>query len=390
MINLYFNTKISKESSNRNSGDYFYPVTYPNNTSKEDPLDILLLTIKSYSPLDFEHAFFNIHLEGAYLEQENLIREVIKASLKAKNLHINFTRPSTLSDWKTSVEDLIKLIGGDDPLLVAMNHDHLFIDYTPLPFIEAVSTIFKKESFKKVFYYSHAPELLSWTLNGKDRGVYTNIGNYLYKSSEIDGWLDSFCVMTPKTLLHIFNCALSNSSYMGRIDWPGVRYRKLDLYAYIFPREFFKHYDGYGHITGIRLISGIHDLQETRPGNLSQIEQRNFYYQKWLDVSLIALKDRLAVIKHSALKITYINSIDELFKIFKFCYLDKDRDLGIISSDEYEALVDSVYERIYFNANDVLMQIELDNRLQKRLEQFGLASLLPLSLKRFIKNLIGK
>jgi hypothetical protein len=390
MLNLFFNTKITKASSNRNNGDYFYPVTYPNLNSNSSSIDILLQTIKSYRTLAFDHAIFNIDLEGSFVEFKDQIESVMRSSINANHLHIKFSRPANLSDWRSSVQSVVDLVGGDSILLVAMNHDHPFVDYSSLPFIGSVESIFNRGNFKKVFYYSHSPELLSWALNGKDRGKYKDIGGFLFQSTKIDNWLDSFCVMTSNTLAHILSCASSVESYMGRIDWPGVKYRNLDLTAFISGREFFRHYDGYGHVTGIRLFSGINDFPNVDPSKLDFQKQCNFYYQKWIDVSLLAIKDRLALRKPKAIKAEFIDCVNSLFEIFKATYLEQDRALGILSNDQFEMLVDAVYERIFFDANNLLIQVDMDIKLQPRDGQLDILSRIPFGVKRLIKKLIGR
>lgn len=390
MLSLYFNTKITSASSNRNNGNYFYPVTYPNLKKNSDSIYILLETIKSYQKLNFEYAFFNIDLDVPFQIYKSEIEDVIRKSINASHISINFSRPSNLVEWKSSVDELIGFVGEKDPLLVVMNHDHLFIDYTSSPFLDAIRLIYGNKRFKKVFYYSHAPELLSWALNGKDRGRYKSLGNSLYESSKIDNWLDSFCVMTPQTLAHILSCAHPTDCYMGRIDWPGIKYRNLDLTGYISSREFFRHYDGYGHVSGMRLFSHSNELANIDPTKLDLSKQCDFYYQKWIDVSLLSIKDFLSANRSIPIKWIYIKSLDLLFNIFKITYLEKDRDLGILTENQFDFLVDSIYERIYFNANNLLIQIEVDNKLQPRIERRGFISFFPVGMKRWIKNLIGR
>jgi hypothetical protein len=389
MLSLYFNTKITGKSSNRNTGKYFYPVTYPDSDGSMDPIDVLVYTINSYSSVEFDQAFFNIDLGLSNPETQGAIESVIMASISALKLHISFSRPSNLNEWKSSVAKVSEIIGENGVLLVAMNHDHPFVDYTPIPFRELTNQIFSKNSYKKVLYYSHAPELMSWALNGKDRRVYENIGNFVYQSSIIDNWLDSFCLMTSKTLLHILESAIQYDSYMGRVDWPGMKYRNLDLTAFIYPREFFKHFDGYGHVTGLRLISTAKSVKGLTPRIMDLHRQCDFYYQKWIDVSILAIKDRLAKANNSQLKKYYISYVDDLFNIFKVCYLEVDKNLGIISAEHYEALIKSVYDRIYLESNDLIMQINIDNILQNRVERWSITSIVPLRLKRIMKNFLG-
>ena len=91
---------------------------------------ILIATINSYSVLNFDAAIFNIDIdcidEGNKEELVNLIND----SILANNIYINFTRPSTVDGWVENVRDASKKIKKNSPVLVVMNHDHPFIDYT--------------------------------------------------------------------------------------------------------------------------------------------------------------------------------------------------------------------------------------------------------------------
>ena len=141
MLNLFFNTKITDKFANRNLGEYFYPVTYPDSEEVIDPIDVLLYTIKSYRSITFDQAFFNIDLGNTNHELEKNIEITIRGSISANKLHISFSRPSTLKNWKALVANVSEIIGENSVLLVAMNHDHPFIDYTPMPFIDLTNQI---------------------------------------------------------------------------------------------------------------------------------------------------------------------------------------------------------------------------------------------------------
>ena len=58
----------------------------------------------------------------------------------------------------------------------------------------------------------------------------------------------------------------------------------LELTTYIFPREFFRHYDGYGHTTGLRLnelltLNSILPFEFSAKGSIDEFVL--FYYQLW-------------------------------------------------------------------------------------------------------------
>lgn len=405
MISLYFNCRITEQQLTPdivNSG-WFYPITYPKNINKErlSQYKILIKTVKSYSEINFEVAIFNIEIDYINDEIEHEIKDLINKNYNAKKIIINFTRPSTISEWIKNVSEMQLHIKKDTAVLVVMNHDHPFVDYTTNTFTKIVENVFTENeiNYGKALYYSHAPEVISWAVNGHGVTKFSKQSDGVYKSNIVNNWLDCICIMTLETLKNIWEQAKYEGEYIGRFDWRGVSYRQLGITIYVFPREFFKHFDGYGHVTGIRLIS---EINSSISPNLNYIEGENineksyFYYQKWLDCCLLSVRDKLKVKEHSteSEKNKFINAIEESLELFKYGYLNEDMVSGIISEKDVSEIEAKLKSHIYYMGNSLYAalktEIDLLNELEKKDKFYLIRKYLPKFIKEIIKMMLYK
>jgi len=373
---LYFNSKITAENLTQNyaRGDYFFPIVYPkknfNNISK---YKVLCDTLTTYSAINFTKVIINIEIDEITLEEQTEFKLFVHDLFKTKNLILFFTRPSTIKTWISDIESYKSELNFNEPVLVVMNHDHPFVDYQTTTFLNCIQTIFKSDSSNryKVFYYSHSPEVCDWVINGRGEVSFNEFKNGIYVSSEINYWIDSIVVMTFETLLHIFKSAIYNDiEYIGRIDWPGVKYKKLNLKGYAFCREFFRHYDGYNHVTGLHLFDAF------KPSELPRIafvdtknseEVLDFYYHLWRINFLLALKTKLkkASFWKNSKKDILVNFLEESFDIFEGSYLDQDVLSGLINPAEKSFLSLSLRNRVYYFANSIFNEVCIDINIEK-------------------------
>ena len=403
MLALYLNCKITYKSLIKNSSasGYFYPIVYPqkNNYYEISQYEILLKTLESYTKLKFTHAIFNIEIVGITKSIKNELELIIK-KINAKYIKINYIRPSTKDAWIEDIKKNIEIVGKNCPVLVVMNHDHPFVDYTDRVFIDLVNSIFSKNNtnFQKTLYYSHAPESVSWALNSKIGTLYKLIGNNVYKSQPINNWLDGYSIMSLETLQHIFSKANCKDIYLGRFDWPGVKYNELNLTNYIYPREFFRHFDGYGHVTGIRLFSNniITDINKHNDTNKFNKEDLiNFYYQKWIDTFLLMIRDKI----HSesiflSERNLFIAAVENSINIFNQTYVLNDIKYNLILDFDEDEILLSLKNKIYYSANYIFYNIVIDNKLSRisyinRIRSILLINKLIIKLK-FITNIFLK
>ena len=332
---------------------------------------MLLKTIESYAVLKFDVIIFNIAIDliDSHIEEE--LRKLITDNYSANKIILRFTRPSTLDEWKKDVAEMSSLIEKDSPVIVVMNHDHPFIDYTPDVFNALLEKVFPKSvnNFGKVLHYSHAPEAISSVVNDRSNTKCIRQSGGIYKREVTNRWVVSIWVMTIETLGHILSRAMCNgSSYMGRIDWAGVEYDQLTLTTYVFPREFFKHFDGYGHITGMRLISDIRTAKSPVlqfPGDDDANGIVDFYYQRWLDCFLLTVRDALKSQTYTGAstaskKRNFTKAIEESLELFRIGYLEADVAAGLINERRISVLEGALRSHIYYFGNLLFESIKTD------------------------------
>jgi len=271
------------------------------------------------------------------------------------------------------VQDLEKLdviVDANDPVLMVYDHDQVFLDYNADLFVDLVNKVFpcQENNFRKALYYSHAPEVISMFINAD------NPNRAPWRGGEVRSWsLDleyavSIWVMTTKTLRYVLSSArLGKSSYMGRIDWPGIEYRKLSLKVHAYPREFFKHFDGYGHVSGMPEEGELFlsqqyprefpvDYLETSSGAFCDPRLVNFYYMLWSTAFKIPLRDRLLARYIFFLypkKYHFVQTIEKTLSIFRNSYLLQDADKNFLSEEMVDVVFYSLRRKVYARANNI-------------------------------------
>jgi hypothetical protein len=378
MISLYFNCKITENKlipDNEKSG-YYYPVIYPKSFQSKtiSQYEVLKKTLASYNSLRFKVAILNIEIENIKDFIKDELTQIIKNKIKAEKLVINFHRPSNVEGWKKDTKLAMELIPKNDPVLVCMNHDHPYIDYSINFFSNNLDLVFPRHenNFKKVYYYSSIPEVTSWIFNDRIK-KFKKLKLGLYVSNKIESWVDSLCVMTLETLYHIWEKIKYEGSYIGRFDWLNVKYSNLNLTYYASPREYFKHYDGYGHVTGMR-ISSQDALLLKFPEIKDEVQLTKFYYERWLDIYLIAIRDTLSqkYFTFYSKKKLFIQAVEISLKSMDECYLLSDLNEGLLNNEEYSTVKIKIRSHIYYMANNLISEIYTDintsNALKKKIK----------------------
>lgn len=404
MLSLYFNCKITETMyvQDLNKSGYFYPIVNPKSFENEliSQHEVLIKTLVSYRLFKFKTAILNIELENSNnLEKKKEIEEIVKKNITAQKLVLNFFRPSSVEDWKINVKSMMALIPDNSAVLVCMNHDHPYVDYDVKAFLKNVEIIFQenKNNFKKIFYYSMAAEVTSWIINKRDFIKFKKNKQGLFESSKIQNSVDSFCVMTLETLYHIWENIMYKPDYIGRIDWLDVFYADLNLTAYAFPREYFKHYDGYVHTTGMRIISDIKSKDKLPlkfPENESDEMLVKFYYQKWIDTYIISIRDALSKsIFKIGFKKNYFKEVEKSLELMNESYFLCDLDNGLINEKQYSYLKEKLRNYIYYMSNNLIIEIYTDITLSQKSFKKKIAAFLPASfvhkIKIIKKNIFG-
>jgi hypothetical protein len=368
MLSLYFNCRLTKARLTPDSADagYFYPVVYPKDSvQNHDQYKILIQTLESYSSLSFIVAVLNIEIDVINADQKSELEFLVQNTISAQKKILQFTRPSTVESWKADAGRLSELVGENNPVLVVMNHDHPFVDYTPAPFVDAIDKVFDAtgDNFGKAFYYSHAPEVMSWAINGRGLIKFSREGD-LYRSVPVNDWIDSICVFTPATLESIWSKLRFTEEYIGRLDWVGATYRNLGLTTYVSPREYFKHFDGYSHISGMRLMTDISVAEkfEINPPPKELDAAVDFYYQRWIDAYLLVIRDNLKLTRsfNKSMGLKFRKILEEALRLMRASYLEEDARLGLLDKEMLEVVYGGLRNKVYFNANYLFIQIYAD------------------------------
>ena len=383
MLSLYFNCRITgkKLIADNIYTHLFYPVAYPKSSNSEylSQQAVLLKTLESYVPIKFNVAVFNIAIDSIEKDIETQIITLIRDNYSANKIVINFSRPSYLNEWKKDIEYLSSLIEKNDPLLVVMNHDHIFIDYTPDVFESTVNKVFQKteSNFLKTLVYSHAPEWISYLL---DKSFVKNEDGIFQR--EQPNTVASIVIMTVETLQYFLTKALcSESDYIGRVmDWEDIMYQPVPLIMHVYPREYFKHIDGYGHVTGLRMISDLREVGHDSllfPGDSQWAPLINFYYQKWLDCYVLLIRDSLRLIiwwpipkrqlfKNISNKQLFRNAIERSLDMFKTAYLEQDVIVGLLDKNKVDFIQSALRSHIYYYGNTLFQSVMTDIELMKK------------------------
>ena len=328
---------------------------------------VLLKTIKSYAAFKFDVIIFNIEIDNLNNQIQEELRECINKNYSANKLILNFTRPSTLDEWKKDLAEVVSAIESKSPVLVAFNHDHPFVDYTTDIFNALVEKVFpySENNCGKVLYYSHAPETISRAMNDKSTAKIPWRNSAINIKTVRNHWVDSIWVMTPETLAYILSRAVcKTSTYMGRIDWPQVSYDNLVLETHFFPREFFKHFDGYGHITGLESVGklGLNQIYPIEYPTVHLINDKSddeivaFYYARWVSAFLLSIRDQL-VQKYLFFiyprKSEFIEAIENTLSVFRQSYINMDIDLNQLKVQDSERIFFRLRSKIYSHGNDL-------------------------------------
>jgi len=360
---LYFNTKLVGKEIYENNINSYYPVMMPKNCIIIDKykfnLKVLKETLISYSKLSFEYAIFNIELENKKDEAE--IDKIISIFFLPTKTELRFKRPSTKTSWENDIKRLE--IFKDRPIFTVFNHDHIFLDYQVDTLRSIINEVFNGDfsDYKKIFYYSHIPEFLSKILNtNRFNGLKINRTNNLYSLKYINLNIDSFAIMTYDTLSYVFKSIIKYPNYIGRIDWQGLYFKKLEIEAFVYPREFFSHYEGYGHVTGTKLYKNLNIVKSI--DKLTIDEKLEFYYSKWLNNSFLYVRD-FVFSKFFRPRFFFHKALENSFEMFKISYLEEDLKYQIIDQTTFDILIPNLRSKIYRNANDIYLELKTDNEL---------------------------
>lgn len=380
MIPLYFNCKIVAKRVvpvNSVSDDgFFFPVMYPgvyDYPTPDNAFKILCKTIESYAHIKFSHIFFNIDIDSLPESCKDELCQLIKQKFTCDNVYLRLSVAITVSEWLLDLERVCNVVGDQVPVLVCMNHDHPYLDYNEAYFHRCIDIIFPstESGFQKVFAYTHAPELTATNLTKNNSFVVDeNLGLYFSSNVENTAHVCAIYIMTLETLRYIWKNINFKGGEIGRIDWKGATYTNLKIKAYSSCREYFKHFDGYGHITGLEIIGKL-ELNRSYPIQFPQKNNNDicyeeiidFYFIRWLNVFLLSIRDDLAkkyLFFIPPKKSEFIISVERTLSVFMKCYIQADIDSDIITSNESIRIFTGLRSRIYSHGNELFAQLMIE------------------------------
>lgn len=371
---LYFCSKIIDENLTLDFRDigYYYPVIYPKKEIQfESKKDVLFKTIQSYSSISFSKVVFRIDFENEKEKNQKDLINLIYTIWPKEIVDINFSRPSSVNEWLEECIYLNTKYEINTPVLVAMNHDHPYVDYNSNIFKKVVDLVFDKSktNLNKALYYSHAPEVIKWINLGRGNCKFKTFENNLFVSNKENKWVDSIVVITFETFYQIWKSISYKGNYIGRFDWKDVKFINLEIEFYAFPREFFRHFDGYGHTTGVRMNT-ILKLDSNSPlvfPSETQIQGLiNFYYQLWIDNFIYFIE---AAIEESffslkSRKSIFIEIVQKSIFQFEKAYLELDTQYGLLTETQKKKILIGLHNIIYYNGNDIYNQMSINIKLK--------------------------
>lgn len=286
-------------------------------------------------------------------------------------------RSTKLEQWRMSSNTAVSFFGVDTPVIWVFNHDHIFVDYRPEPFIKSITTtidLYNKEPFFLI--YSHAPENIALSFDtsacksrlalffGHDFGIQDNcelLPNGLYRSRRT-GSIDGIFVTTPRTMRWFWNSTIWLGDprfieYAPRPDWPGVSFPSIVVEQVSSTREFFRHFDGYGHVMTARnaLILQL-DTELNFPNRVTRHRPEVFHGKKvcdlncsiedealsyseiFFDLMSIALRDNILIGYLTQKREKVLPILERLYQHFISQYLDSPGELNHLDNEDQNRL----------------------------------------------------
>jgi len=184
-------------------------ITHDRPSNRHNRLDILMMTLKSYSRLRWREVHFYLKLDEEFEPYKVELERFIKMNFQDTDVNISWFRIETQKDWEP-ISARIALL--DDFIWFSQNDDHPFIDLDTELIYDGLRLLEEEPNEYASIYLSHWPEILK--LAGKN-GEPKRKGNYI----SFDGTLlDSIQILTPRLFQYIFT----------ELDWEGKSFKRID------------------------------------------------------------------------------------------------------------------------------------------------------------------
>jgi len=234
-------------------------------------LKVFRLCLKSMAKIPFTKVLLNVEAHDSYGMTADAFLELAREIFSNATVISGGFRPTTQEGWLESISEATQFFGENTPVLCAQNHDHFFTEYCPNEFMLAVNRAFYgNQSENNYMGFTHFPEVCSFVaspLSYSARlrcwpGAGMKTSN-IVQSIDGDtrwirsGFLASAFITTMRGLHRVWANATVTTNYAPRNEWPGVSSGNLQFNMVVSNREFFRHYDGYGHVTFIPSCLGM-------------------------------------------------------------------------------------------------------------------------------------
>lgn len=395
-IGLYLNVFFTSAAAWK-PGQSTFPL-YPRSVGpldSEDKVRVCKLSLSSMGTLPISRILINVGAAKDFGHGSAEIIQHAKLCFPSAEITARETRPSTIEEWIKDTEDARKIFGERMPIICAFNHDHVFIDYRIEPFLGLLDKLFSDGSNgKKYLYYSHAPESISTIHNrvamrkwyqdchgSGDIETATRVADHCYRVPS-NGVIHGIFVTTVAGLEWIWQSAKITDSYVARPDWPSVSYPGVQFDCYHSTREFFRHFDGYGHLSmlGRGLALGFSDFDCSFKKRNRQISDEKIvesinntrkpiesvvqnYVEIFFELYSMAAGTTLYDSINRNIPWSGRDQLNSLFELFREAYLDCPGELSNYEDGEKRALRTMIQHSLLTNSLGWQTQLLADNFL---------------------------
>jgi hypothetical protein len=184
-------------------------ITHDRPSNRHNRLDVLMMTLKSYSRLTWSEVHLYLKLDLEFESYKPELELFIKRVFLGTKVELSWTRIERQEDWQPIISKIVEL---NELIWFSQNDDHPFIDHNTDLITEGIQLLKDEPHEYASIYLSHWPEILK--LAGKNTEPELK-GGYLVFDGTL---LDSIQIVKPKFLHYIF----------FEINWNGIHYKRID------------------------------------------------------------------------------------------------------------------------------------------------------------------
>lgn len=360
--------------------------------------EVLQLSLSSLRELPIDRILLNVEADPCF---PNAIEETathVRRLFPRAEITREARRPTNVAAWQANARFSAEFFGPTTPIICFYNHDHIFVDHRPAPFLAAIDQVFRTGARHDAFLiYSHTPEGVSLihdapafvgAMRHQLLGTHpllpvTPAGGGLF-AVDYSEHIDAIFVTTAVGLQNLWARAVATDDYVPRPDWKSVSFPGARFHAFQPSREFFRHFDGYGHVTTVRggLALALDGLGDTgiRPARLLPAVFRSAadtiappdlaaeaagYAEIFLDNFTLALRDvQLARQIGAAPGRPAVHALEELLALFSESYLRSPGELDHLAPAQREELVVRFTHLICAQSAAILRDVQADSALR--------------------------